>query len=156
MIVDHVHLNQLYENKTNFYRKLDAVCDSIHEFKSMQDNLMNRGTEISDNYQIPDFNDFSRVIHPTEFDNDDDFRRTGTNASPQPYQPHDTIPYDTLMNSPGKTLSLSPHVSKVPTRQTFHKQVNETVKTQILNKKEVFQMIFKGEQIAQSQAFGHI
>jgi hypothetical protein len=35
-----MNINDLYQNKTNFYRKLDAVCEHIHEFKRDQDLLM--------------------------------------------------------------------------------------------------------------------
>lgn len=71
MIVENVHLNQLYENKTNFYRKLDAVCDTIHEFKSMQDGLVQRGSETVEFYDRPDFNDFTKVHMVNDYDNDD-------------------------------------------------------------------------------------
>lgn len=36
------NINQIYENKTPFYRKLDAVCNTIHEFKFNQDLLMSK------------------------------------------------------------------------------------------------------------------
>jgi len=32
--------SDFYQNKTSFYRKLNAVCEYIHEFKHDQDMLL--------------------------------------------------------------------------------------------------------------------
>jgi hypothetical protein len=46
--------------------------------------------------------------------------------------------------------------TSLPTSDQFNKQLSETLKNKILSKKEVFQMIFKGEPIDSQQAFGWI
>jgi hypothetical protein len=100
MLVDHVHLSQMYEDKTNFYRKLDAICDSIHDFKSMQDTLMNRNKgEDLYTYEKPDFNDFTRTINPHVLDMDDmDFRSRSRSNSPEQHL-SGQVPIETLFGS---------------------------------------------------------
>ena len=36
-----VDLNEVYEDKTPFYRKLDNLCLNIHDFKQQQESLYN-------------------------------------------------------------------------------------------------------------------
>ena len=36
-----VDLNEVYEEKTAFYRKLDNLCVNIHDFKQQQESLFN-------------------------------------------------------------------------------------------------------------------
>ena len=35
-------LNEIYEEKTTFYKKLNELCKNINEFKYKQDALINR------------------------------------------------------------------------------------------------------------------
>ncbi len=34
-----IDLNEVYEDKSSFYRKLDDLCSTINQFKTLQDQL---------------------------------------------------------------------------------------------------------------------
>jgi len=68
MIIN-VDLNELYEEKTSYYRKLDELCETIHEFKQLQDIMFNKNRSDAVIYEKPEFLEFSRMIDPEAFSN---------------------------------------------------------------------------------------
>ena len=54
-----VDLNEMYENKTDFYQKLNGFCYKIHDFQRSQDLMYQKGKFKGGKvHEIPDWSQF--------------------------------------------------------------------------------------------------
>ena len=88
-----------------------------------------------EDYDKPDFCDFSRVLHPSDFDNDENFRSRSKSSSPVVVRKETSELYSpgtpgsaTSPNNFFKHMGGSPMYGKGANKELFHKQVAESIR----------------------------